>query len=75
VNWGDLTIDADAEKLAQVVRNLVSNAIKFTPPDGSVAVEVRKVSGQSTASPSSHTTLSDMIELRVTDTGAGISLV
>lgn len=35
-----LTLDTDADKLGQVVRNLVTNAIKFTDSGGSVAVEL-----------------------------------
>jgi len=81
VNWNDLTIYADAEKLAQVVRNVISNALKFTPRNGYIAVEVRKISGntvtttKTTASESASFTSSESIQIRVTDTGAGISLV
>ena len=35
-----LIVLADVNKLAQVVRNLVSNALKFTPADGEVVVTV-----------------------------------
>ncbi|MCP5053715.1 MAG: ATP-binding protein [bacterium] len=31
----------DAPKMEEVVFNLVSNAIKFTPPGGRITVEVR----------------------------------
>ncbi|HEY8369247.1 MAG TPA: PAS domain-containing protein, partial [Thermodesulfobacteriota bacterium] len=48
----------DRLKLEQLVTNLVSNAIKFTPPGGTVLVE-GGVSG-------------DQVELRVRDTGEGI---
>jgi PAS domain S-box-containing protein len=52
-------ISGDAARLQQVVWNLASNAIKFTPAGGKVAVDVRLVSGQ--------------LEIAVTDTGQGIA--
>jgi len=36
----DTYIVADKHKLEQVVRNLVSNALKFTPKDGTVTIRV-----------------------------------
>ena len=48
----------DAERLQQVVWNLLSNAIKFTPRDGHIQIELRRVESQ--------------VELRVIDSGAGI---
>lgn len=52
-------VAGDADRLQQVVWNLVSNAIKFTPKQGQVAIELKRVDSQ--------------IELRVTDSGIGIS--
>jgi len=48
----------DARRLEQVIVNLVSNAIKFTPQGGRVDIAVSRVASS--------------IELRVTDTGQGI---
>ncbi len=51
-------VSGDAERLQQVVWNLVSNAIKFTPRGGRVQVRLQAVN--------SH------VELAVSDTGQGI---
>jgi signal transduction histidine kinase len=51
---------SDADKLGQIVRNLVSNAIKFTGPGGSVRVGVARDG--------------DGAVVEVIDTGIGISL-
>jgi signal transduction histidine kinase len=48
----------DPDRLRQVVLNLISNAVKFTPAGG--AIEVRLVRG------------GDFVELTVSDTGVGI---
>ncbi len=48
----------DADRMSQVVVNLLSNALEFTPPGGAVAVEVEGAPGS--------------VTLRVTDTGCGI---
>jgi len=53
------TISGDAGRLQQVVWNLVSNAVKFTPEGGSVLVRLERVE--------SH------IEISVSDTGEGIA--
>jgi PAS domain S-box-containing protein len=52
-------IEGDANRIQQVVFNLLSNAYKFTPPGGRVTLEIRRSSAQ--------------VELAVTDTGQGIS--
>ena len=53
------TMRGDADRLRQVVWNLLNNAIKFTPKGGEIFVQVRRVE-------------SDM-ELVVRDTGVGIA--
>jgi signal transduction histidine kinase len=37
------TIEFDRQKIDQVVKNFLSNAVKYTPPDGAVVIHVRKV--------------------------------
>jgi len=51
-------VSGDADRLQQIVWNLVSNALKFTPRGGRVQVRVARVN--------SH------VEIMVTDTGQGI---
>jgi len=39
------SIQADAARLDQVFRNLISNAIKFSPADSSIEIEISQVAG------------------------------
>jgi len=51
----------DPERLYQALRNLLTNAIKFTPDGGKITIDGRKLPG--------------FIEITVQDTGIGIDLV
>jgi signal transduction histidine kinase len=51
-------VDGDPNRLQQIVWNLLSNALKFTPPGGRIEISVRHDE--------------DNVEIRVTDTGVGI---
>jgi len=53
-----LSVFADREKVQQIIVNLLANAVKFTPPGGSVDLEWRVED--------------DTLLIRVRDTGAGI---
>ncbi|GGQ72816.1 hypothetical protein GCM10010166_48510 [Couchioplanes caeruleus subsp. azureus] len=53
-----LTIDADPQRLRQVIDNLLSNAVKYSPDGGAVHVSL--------------TTSADTVILSVCDTGIGI---
>src|SRR6266536_2570628 len=55
----EITISADGRRVRQVVFNLVSNAVKFTPTEGRVDVSARLDDGQ--------------VEIAVADTGTGIA--
>jgi two-component system OmpR family sensor kinase/two-component system sensor histidine kinase BaeS len=52
-------VNVDADRIAQVIRNLASNALRYTPNDGRVTVRVRGTNGA--------------IEICVMDYGAGIA--
>lgn len=54
----DFTVFGDEGQLLRVLNNLVGNALKFTPPGGSVRVELSDVGGG--------------VELAVEDSGVGI---
>lgn len=88
VEEGIADIMADGRKLKQVLFNLISNAIKFTPDGGYVTVQARKIHDagymiqDTPLSPPPVTGEvkggvhpdSDFIEISVEDTGIGISL-
>jgi CheY-like chemotaxis protein/two-component sensor histidine kinase len=54
-----LALRADSQRLQQIVWNLASNAVKFTPPGGRVEVAARRHG--------------NIVELTVSDTGIGIA--
>jgi signal transduction histidine kinase len=57
---GDLpVVQADPERISQVLRNLLNNAITNTPPSGEVRLGARQVNGQ--------------VEVSVADSGMGIA--
>ncbi len=56
---GNVYVDADPIRLAQVIANLLNNAAKFTPPRGRIVLSVRAKSGYAM--------------IRVRDNGIGIA--
>lgn len=40
------TLSLDAERIGQVLRNLLNNAVEYTPPGGQVTVNAKQVNGQ-----------------------------
>lgn len=57
-----LYIDYDPEKLMHIIYNLISNAIKFTPPGGLISVEVYDETGKNP----------EIVRIHIRDTGKGI---
>ncbi len=55
---GDLHAVADPQRIGQVLVNLISNALKFTPKGGTIAVRAKRTNGE--------------VEVRVSDTGLGL---
>ena len=54
----DLVVHADAERIQQILLNLLTNALKFTPPDGRITVACGGTE--------------DTVRVSVADTGIGI---
>ncbi|MBA3738667.1 MAG: hypothetical protein H0W97_08855, partial [Actinobacteria bacterium] len=59
VTDADRTVSIDADRVDQILRNLLDNAIKFSPPDASVIVDAHIEDGA--------------IQVSVTDSGEGIA--
>jgi signal transduction histidine kinase len=54
----DLSIDADAERVHQVIANLLENAVRHSPSDGHIVASARRVA--------------DRLQIEVSDEGPGI---
>ena len=56
---GDLEIFADEYMLSSTIRNLASNAVKFTPRSGTITIAAKQISGK-------------YVEISIKDTGIGM---
>lgn len=59
VGEGDTAVSADSRRVSQVLTNLVSNANKYTPPNGDILIQVQPQAA--------------FVQVSVRDTGIGIS--
>jgi two-component system, OmpR family, phosphate regulon sensor histidine kinase PhoR len=65
---GDLPcVLGDAERLVQVLTNLLDNAVKYTPDGGKIGIEARRAEGSRT-----DTQQHDWVDIIVADNGIGI---
>ena len=60
----DLLVHVDKNMLSTIIRNLVSNAIKFTPKNGEISVNAKEIVKENNQK---------FIQVTVKDTGVGIS--
>jgi signal transduction histidine kinase len=75
-----LAVSADPQRLAQILGNLIENALRYTPVGGSVTVRARlqtkderpRTNGEINATPSFVLGRSSFVVFEVADTGVGI---
>jgi signal transduction histidine kinase/DNA-binding response OmpR family regulator len=65
----DITLYFDAEKLEEVIGNLLSNALKFTPGGGEITVALKEIAAKT----GGENVPPDFLDISVRDTGIGIS--
>jgi len=68
-------VDADPDRVGQILRNLLTNAVNYTPPGGQITVAAKLAGADASATPvlSSGEGLSPWVEVSVRDTGIGIA--
>jgi len=62
-------VNIDAQRIEQVLRNLMNNALRHTPAGGAVRVECAEIKSQRAEGGD----LKSVVRVRVSDTGSGIS--
>jgi len=58
----ELEMDFDANKLSAIISNVLSNAVKFTPPGGNIIVHINRTDKQK----------NDLLVIKIKDSGPGI---
>lgn len=68
-----LVVMADGDRLQQVICNLLTNAIKFTPEPGNIRIELSAQRESVNTPRSPHPPIHSYAEIRVIDSGIGIA--
>jgi CheY-like chemotaxis protein len=67
-----MLVNVDHFKMRQVLRNLISNAIKFTPNQGTITVQVKTFQNQQ-FSTKHHNVNNGFVRIEIKDSGVGIT--
>jgi PAS domain S-box-containing protein len=68
-----INISGDSDRLQQIIWNLLTNAIKFTPQGGKVEIILNKITISTSYQKSDHPSLNKYAQIQVVDNGLGIA--
>ncbi|TAF05081.1 MAG: response regulator [Nostocales cyanobacterium] len=68
-----VNVSGDSDRLQQIIWNLLTNAIKFTPPGGDVEIRLNKITISDSELKSDHPQLRRYAQIQVIDNGIGIT--